>query len=63
VNHKRVERLYAEEKLQVRRRKRKKVPVSERFAATMKRYDMQRELIQSRTPQQKAMIESLCRRM
>ncbi|MFX4681835.1 DDE-type integrase/transposase/recombinase, partial [Acinetobacter baumannii] len=30
VNHKRVERLYAEEKLQVRRRKRKKVPVSER---------------------------------
>ena len=30
VNHKRVERLYAEEKLQVRRRKRKKVPVSDR---------------------------------
>ncbi len=30
VNHKRVERLYARENLQVRRRKRKKVPVSER---------------------------------
>ena len=30
VNHKRVERLYAEAGLQVRRRKRKKVPVSER---------------------------------
>ncbi|WP_397293131.1 IS3 family transposase [Pandoraea sputorum] len=30
VNHKRVERLYAEEKLQVRCRKRKKVPVSDR---------------------------------
>ena len=30
VNHKRVERLYAEAKLQVRRRKRKKVPVTER---------------------------------
>lgn len=30
VNHKRVERLYAQEKLQVRRRKRKKVPVSDR---------------------------------
>jgi transposase InsO family protein len=30
VNHKRVERLYAQEKLQVRRRKRKKVPASER---------------------------------
>jgi transposase InsO family protein len=30
VNHKRVERLYQEAKLQVRRRKRKKVPVSER---------------------------------
>jgi len=30
VNHKRVERLYAEEKLQIKRRKRKKVPVSER---------------------------------
>ncbi len=30
VNHKRVERLYAEAKLQVRRRKRKKVPVSDR---------------------------------
>lgn len=30
VNHKRVERLYAEEKLQVRRRKRKKVPVTAR---------------------------------
>lgn len=30
VNHKRVERLYAEEKLQVRRRKRKKAPVSDR---------------------------------
>ena len=30
VNHKRVERLYAEARLQVRRRKRKKVPVAER---------------------------------
>lgn len=30
VNHKRVERLYAEAKLQIKRRKRKKVPVSER---------------------------------
>jgi putative transposase len=30
VNHKRVERLYALEKLQVRRRKRKKVPIAER---------------------------------
>jgi len=30
VNHKRVERLYTQEKLQIRRRKRKKVPVSER---------------------------------
>jgi len=30
VNHKRVERLYAEARLQVRRRKRKKVPVGER---------------------------------
>ena len=30
VNHKRVERLYREAKLQVRRRKRKKVPVGER---------------------------------
>jgi len=30
VNHKRIERLYAEARLQVRRRKRKKVPVSER---------------------------------
>jgi len=30
VNHKRVERLYAEAKLQVRRRRRKKVPVSDR---------------------------------
>lgn len=30
VNHKRVERLYAEAKLQVQRRKRKKVPVSDR---------------------------------
>lgn len=30
VNHKRVERLYAEARLQVRRRKRKKVPLSER---------------------------------
>ena len=30
VNHKRVERLYAQEKLQVRRRKRKKVPITER---------------------------------
>jgi putative transposase len=29
VNHKRVERLYAQEKLQVRRRKRKKVPVAQ----------------------------------
>jgi transposase InsO family protein len=30
VNHKRVERLYAEAKLQVRRRKRKKVPAADR---------------------------------
>jgi putative transposase len=30
VNHKRVERVYALEKLQVRRRRRKKIPVSER---------------------------------
>ena len=30
VNHKRVERLYREERLQVRRRKRKKVPVGKR---------------------------------
>ena len=30
VNHKRVERLYAEARLQVRRRKRKKVPMSDR---------------------------------
>ena len=30
INHKRVERLYAEARLQVRRRKRKKVPVGER---------------------------------
>jgi hypothetical protein len=30
INHKRVERLYSEAKLQVRRRKRKKVPVTER---------------------------------
>ena len=30
VNHKRVERLYAEEKLQIKRRKRKKVPITER---------------------------------
>lgn len=30
VNHKRVERLYAEARLQVRRRKRKKVPIGER---------------------------------
>jgi putative transposase len=30
VNHKRVERLYQDERLQVRRRKRKKVPVGER---------------------------------
>jgi transposase InsO family protein len=30
VNHKRVERLYALEKLQIRRRRRKKIPVSER---------------------------------
>lgn len=34
VNHKRVERLYAEEKLQVRRRKRKKVPVTDRQPLT-----------------------------
>lgn len=30
VNRNRVERLYAEEKLQVRRRKRKKIPISDR---------------------------------
>ena len=30
VNHKRVERLYAESRLQVKRRRRKKVPVSDR---------------------------------
>lgn len=30
VNHKRVDRLYAEAKLQVKRRKRKKVPISDR---------------------------------
>ena len=30
VNHKRVERLYALEKLQVRRRRRKKIPLAER---------------------------------
>lgn len=30
VNHKRVDRLYAEEKLQLKRRKRKKVPVTDR---------------------------------
>lgn len=30
VNHKRIERLYAQEKLQIRRRKRKKVPVADR---------------------------------
>lgn len=30
VNHKRVERLYAEEKLQLKRRKRKKVPITDR---------------------------------
>jgi transposase InsO family protein len=30
VNHKRVERLYTLEKLQVRRRRRKKIPISER---------------------------------
>jgi hypothetical protein len=30
VNHKRVDRLYALERLQVRRRRRKKVPISER---------------------------------
>lgn len=30
VNHKRVERLYAEEKLQLKRRRRKKVPVTDR---------------------------------
>lgn len=34
VNHKRVDRLYAEEKLQLRRRRRKKVPVSERHTLT-----------------------------
>ena len=34
VNHKRVERLYTEAKLQVRRRKRKKVPVTERQPLT-----------------------------
>ena len=31
VNHKRIERLYAEAQLQVRRRTRKKVPVGERL--------------------------------
>lgn len=30
VNHKRVERLYAEQKLQIKRRKRKKVPITDR---------------------------------
>ncbi len=30
ANHKRIERLYAQEKLQLRRRKRKKVPISDR---------------------------------
>lgn len=30
INHKRVDRLYSEEKLQVRRRKRKKIPVADR---------------------------------
>jgi putative transposase len=30
VNHKRIERLYAEEKLQIKRRKRKKVPIADR---------------------------------
>lgn len=30
VNHKRVERLYAEARLQVRRRKRKKIPITDR---------------------------------
>jgi transposase InsO family protein len=30
VNHKRVDRLYAEERLQVRRRRRKKIPVADR---------------------------------
>ena len=30
VNHKRVERLYAQEQLQVRRRRRKKIPVADR---------------------------------
>ena len=30
VNHKRVERLYAEERLQLKRRKRKKVPIADR---------------------------------
>ena len=30
VNHKRVERLYAEEQLQIKRRRRKKVPIADR---------------------------------
>ena len=30
INHKRVERLYALEKLHIRRRRRKKIPVSDR---------------------------------
>ena len=30
VNHKRVERLYAEERLQIKRRKRKKIPLADR---------------------------------
>ena len=30
VNHKRVDRLYAQEKLQIKRRRRKKVPVADR---------------------------------
>ena len=34
VNHKRVERLYAEARLQVRRRKRKKVPIAARHSLT-----------------------------
>lgn len=34
VNHKRVDRLYAEEKLQLKRRKRKKVPIADRQPLT-----------------------------
>lgn len=30
VNHKRVERLYSEARLQVKRRKRKKIPIADR---------------------------------